>query len=125
MSVSEESCVFSSLPIVTSDNAFPPDCGGCGQCCHGIGSPVLLYASRPGWGAVHPYRPQDLPQELTDEINEHFAGLTRGQEPQELCLWFDPLRQQCRHYEYRPQVCRDYERGGKACLRLRRERGID
>ena len=26
----------------------PDSCEGCGLCCEGIGSPVLLYSSRPG-----------------------------------------------------------------------------
>ena len=105
-----------SLPIV------PPDsCEGCGRCCEGIGSPVLLYASRPGFPDPHPFRPKNLPRELIDEIDNAFAGLTRGQESQESCLWFDPEQRACRHYEFRPQICRDYELGGRACLLRRRE----
>ena len=99
----------------------PPSCDGCGLCCEGIGSPVLLYASRPGFGEPHPYRPVGLPQELIAEIDSHFSGLTRGQEPLARCLWFDPVARQCQHYEYRPQVCIDYELGGRACLSRRRE----
>ena len=99
----------------------PASCDGCGLCCEGIGSPVLLYASRPGFGEPHPFRPAELPQELIEEIDFHFSGLTRGQEPLARCLWFDPLTRQCQHYEYRPQVCIDYELGGRACLSRRRE----
>ncbi|MBI1346488.1 YkgJ family cysteine cluster protein [bacterium] len=102
----------------------PDSCEGCGQCCQGIGSPVLLYASRPGLGEPHPSRPPGLPRELITEIDEHFSGLTRGQEPQEACLWYDMDHRACRHYEWRPQICRDYELGGRSCLLLRRERGI-
>lgn len=98
-----------------------PTCEGCGLCCQGIGSPVLLYASRPGWGETHPYRPRDLPDELRQEIDEHFSGLVRGEEPQTACLWYDPDTRRCRHYEFRPQVCRDYELGGRACLSRRRD----
>ncbi len=98
----------------------PASCDGCGLCCEGIGSPVLLYATRPGRRDFHPYRPDDLPAELTAEIDEHFSGLLRGQEPQERCLWFDPAGRTCRHYEFRPQICKDYELAGSACL-LRRE----
>ena len=61
----------------------PSSCDGCGLCCEGIGSPVLLYASRPGFGEPHPYRPDGLPQELIEEIDLHFSGLMRGQEPQD------------------------------------------
>lgn len=100
----------------------PESCDGCGLCCEGIGSPVLLYASRPEWEARHPFRPAGLPDELIREIDTQFAGLVRGQEPQERCLWFDLETRRCRHYEWRPQFCRDYELGGTACLNLRRER---
>lgn len=98
----------------------PASCDGCGLCCEGIGSPVLLYATRPGRRDFHPYRPDDLPTELAAEIDEHFSGLLRGQEPQERCLWFDPVGRACRHYQFRPQICKDYELAGPACL-LRRE----
>ncbi|WP_237729262.1 YkgJ family cysteine cluster protein [Schlesneria paludicola] len=101
---------------------LPPDsCEGCGLCCEGIGSPVLLYASRHDLPEPHPFRPVDLPQALIDEINDHFAGLVRGQEPQAACLWFDPQSRSCQHYSFRPQVCRDYELGGRSCLQRRRQ----
>jgi Fe-S-cluster containining protein len=99
----------------------PETCDGCGLCCEGIGSPVALYVSRSSWSGAHPFRPADLPEELIREIDDHFGGLFRGQEPQERCLWFDPMARRCRHYEWRPQVCRDYELGGDACLSRRRE----
>ena len=98
----------------------PTSCDGCGVCCLGVGSPILLYASRPHYCEPHPFRPRNLPQELVDEINLHFAGLLRGQEPQESCLWFDQQTRRCKHHEYRPQVCCDYELGGPECLRIRR-----
>ncbi len=82
---------------------------------------MLLYSSRPGLPTPHPFRPTDLPQKLIEEIDLHFAGLTRGQEPQSQCLWFDPVLRACQHYEFRPQLCRDYELGGRACLQRRRE----
>lgn len=94
----------------------PTSCDGCGACCHGIGSPVVLYASRPDYGETHPFRPADLPAKLIDEINSHFSGLMRGQEPQGQCLWYDPANQKCRHYDFRPQICRDFELAGKSCL---------
>lgn len=97
-------------------------CDDCGLCCEGIGSPVLLYQSLPQVAGTHPHRPEGLPQELVDEIDEHFGGLARGEEPQERCLWYDAETKRCRHYEWRPQICRDYERGGTACL-LRRQEG--
>ncbi|MEI8381214.1 MAG: YkgJ family cysteine cluster protein [Planctomycetota bacterium] len=103
------------LPVI------PTSCEGCGVCCMGIGSPVVLYASRPHYATPHPFRPKDLPEDLVDEINVHFSGLLRGQEPQETCLWFDLQTRLCKHHEYRPQVCRDYEIGGRECLRERRE----
>jgi uncharacterized protein len=102
------------------ESQIPDSCAGCGLCCEGIGSPVLLYVSRSEFAVSHPFRPPGLPAELIREIDDHFAGLFRGQEPQEQCLWFDAATRQCRHYEWRPQVCRDYELAGDACL-LRRE----
>ena len=99
----------------------PDSCDGCGLCCEGIGSPVLLYASRAGIAEPHPFRPANLPRELIEEIDFHFSGLTRGQEPLARCLWFDPESRRCRHYEHRPQLCIDYELGGPACLGRRRE----
>ena len=104
------------LPILP-----PNSCDGCGACCLGIGSPVMLYASRPEYSEPHPFRPANLPPELVDELNFHFSGLRRGHEPQESCLWFDHDTRQCKHHEFRPQVCRDYELGGRECLRRRRE----
>lgn len=89
------------------------------MCCEGNGSPVALYASRPEWQNQHPFRPAGLPSELIQEIDEHFGGLYRGQEPPERCLWFDAIARRCRHYEWRPQLCRDYELGGVACLAAR------
>jgi Fe-S-cluster containining protein len=98
----------------------PESCAGCGLCCEGIGSPVLLYASGPRIIEPHPFRPSGLPLELIEEIDAHFLGLARGQEAQERCLWFDTDTRRCKHYEWRPQVCRDYELGGRACLAQRR-----
>lgn len=98
----------------------PQSCEGCGLCCEGIGSPVLLYQSRPDLLGPHPFRPPGLPQALINEIDAHFLGLTRGHEPQQRCLWFDPATRRCRHYEWQPQVCHDYELGGTACLIERR-----
>ena len=103
------------LPILP-----PATCDDCGLCCQGIGSPVLLYASRPHYADPHPFRPANLPRELVDEIDFHFSGLLRGQEPQESCLWYDATTRQCKHYEYRPQICHDYELGGRECLKQRR-----
>jgi Fe-S-cluster containining protein len=97
----------------------PASCDGCGLCCQGIGSPVLVYQSQPHCSGPHPFRPPGLPQPLIEEIDAHFLGLSRGQEPQAQCLWYDAAARRCRHYEWRPQVCRDYELGGRACLELR------
>lgn len=102
------------------EHLTPESCEGCGLCCKGIGSPVLLYQSRDVWEDHHPYRPEGIPTHLIEEIDAHFAGLFRGQEPQNCCLWYDAKTRACRHYEWRPQLCRDYELAGWACLELRR-----
>lgn len=109
-------------PVSQLNVLSPESCADCGFCCEGIGSPIVLYASRPSSHGPHPFRPADLPAELIAEIDEHFVGLFRGQEPQERCLWFDPVARQCQHYEFRPQICRDYELGGSECRRLRKKR---
>lgn len=113
-----------TLPVIPFDVHQGRSCEGCGHCCEGIGSPVVLYATRPGWEDRHPYRPPHLPQQLIDEIDFHFSGLTRGQEPQDHCLWHDPVTRTCRHYELRPQVCRDYELASRACLAIRKAHGL-
>jgi Fe-S-cluster containining protein len=99
----------------------PETCDDCGLCCTGIGSPVLLYVSHPGVSGAHPFRPAGLPEALIHEIDEHFLGMFRGQEPQDQCLWFEAETRRCRHYDWRPQVCRDYELGGDACLAQREQ----
>jgi Fe-S-cluster containining protein len=101
----------------------PTTCDGCGLCCEGIGSPVLLYQSLPDSAGPHPHRPEGLPEDLIEEIDQHFLGLARGQEPGDACLWYDTERKQCRHYEWRPRICRDFELGGEACRMLRRAFG--
>jgi len=106
----------------------PESCDHCGLCCEGIGSPVLLYTSRGDDSAPHPFRPDGMPQELIDEIDGCFSGLSRGQESQERCLWFDTDLRRCKHYDWRPQVCRDYQLGGDGCLLAReayREKSAD
>ena len=97
----------------------PESCDDCGLCCEGIGSPVVLFTSRANDSVRHPFRPDGMPQHLIDEIDHHFGGLARGQEPQQRCLWFDTKLRRCKHYEWRPQVCHDYQLGGDACLLAR------
>ena len=67
---------------------LPPDsCEGCGLCCEGIGSPVVLYASRPGFDGIHPFRPVDLPIALIEEIDLHFSGAdSRARTTREMSL---------------------------------------
>jgi len=98
----------------------PESCDDCGRCCEGVGSPVLLYATPARDVEPHAFRPPGLPQALIAEIDAHFGGVARGYEPQESCLWFDPVTRRCRHYEWRPQVCQDYEFGGQDCIERRR-----
>ena len=98
----------------------PESCDGCGLCCEKIGSPVLLYASRPDIPGPNPFRPPGLPKKLIREIDDCFLWLRRGEEPQEQCLWFDQETRRWKHYEWRPQLCRDYELGGAGCLIERR-----
>ena len=96
----------------------PESCDGCGLCCERIGSPVLLYQTRAE--QPHPFRPDQLPAALIEEIDRNFRGLSRGQEPQQQCLWFDAKRRCCKNYQWRPQICHDYELGGQECLRERK-----
>jgi uncharacterized protein len=110
----------STLPVEL-DVLQPESCDGCGLCCEGIGSPVLLYVTRDEEPSPHPFRPPGLPDELQREIDAAFGGLYRGQEPLDRCLWFDPATRRCRHYEWRPRICHDYELADRPCLALRRE----
>ena len=98
----------------------PASCDECGLCCLGIGSPVLLYQTRSNEPEPHPFRPADLPESLIQEIDANFAGLSRGQEPLEQCLWYDTVAHSCKHYQWRPALCHEYELGGAECLRLRK-----
>ncbi|HBN78403.1 MAG TPA: zinc/iron-chelating domain-containing protein [Planctomycetaceae bacterium] len=107
------------MTVLNLQQLEPDSCEGCGLCCQGIGSPVLLYQTDVRISGSHPFQPPGLPSNLIAEIDDHFGGLRRGEEPQEQCLWFDPIQRQCRHYEWRPQFCRDFELGGTACLILR------
>lgn len=99
----------------------PVNCEGCGLCCQGIGSPVLVYQTDRRLNGPHPFRPLGLPEELVREIDDHFQGLMRGYEPQERCLWYDIEQKKCRHYEWRPDVCRRFELNGEACQQLREQ----
>ena len=103
-----------SLPLLA--DTPPPDCTGCGACCERNGSPPLLLNSALGTSEAHPYRFPGMPAALIAEIDDHFLGLHRGQEPPGPCVWYDAARQRCRHYEWRPQICRDFEIGSPSCL---------
>lgn len=98
----------------------PASCDACGACCRQNGSPPLLLNSGLGSGDRHPYRFAGMPAELISEIDDAFLGLHRGQEPDDVCVWYDQAARQCRHYEWRPQVCRDFEIASAACLTARR-----
>ena len=113
------------LRVLPGEPDVPSDCTDCGACCRQNGSPVLLYNSRLGGSGdlPHPYRPVNLPAELVAEIDTHFLGLHRGQEPPGPCLWYDATTHGCRHYQWRPQICRDFEVGSPSCLADRRAAG--
>ena len=117
----DASTTFNTKVLASLAVLAPESCRDCGLCCEGIGSPMLIYASRPGFPTPHPFRPATLPDELIQEIDCAFSGLLRGQEPQQRCLWFDEQQRGCRHYEFRPPICREYELGGTACQQRRRE----
>lgn len=106
--------------MIKLDVLQPESCEGCGLCCEGIGSPVVLYVRHDREPSNHPFRPPGLPADLQREIDEAFGGLYRGQEPQDRCLWFDPEQRRCRHYEWRPRFCVEYELGGPECVERRR-----
>jgi len=98
----------------------PENCEGCGLCCEGIGSPVAMYTYRTSYSGPYLYRPKNLPEELAREIDHYFAGLKRGEEPVDHCLWFDVETRKCKHHQWRPQVCRNYQVGCESCLNERR-----
>ena len=115
----DTSCVADLISMIHLTQLSPKSCYSCGLCCEGIGSPVLEYATR--YTGYVPPRPAGMTPELIEEIEFHFSGLCRGQEPLERCLWFDPVARGCRHYDLRPQICRDYELGGTSCLLSRKK----
>ena len=88
------------------------------------GSPPLLLNSGLATGGEHPFRFPGMPEELVAEIDRHFLGLFRGQEPPGPCVWYDAATQRCRHYRWRPQVYRDFEIGLPSCLADRAKSGI-
>ena len=76
----------------------------------------MLYNSAMATAGGHPYRPPGLPASLIEEIDDHFLGLRRGQEPPGPCLWYDAAAMRCRHHEWRPVVCREFEIGSASCV---------
>ena len=105
-----------SRPILNCDN--------CGVCCTTMGHPRFFWTQN--LGSVVDELWIKLPTSLVNEIDRHLA-LHGGDENADFgtpCIWFDPIKKNCRHHEHRPQLCRDFQVGSDACLRLRRQHEI-
>jgi len=63
--------------------------------------------------------PADLMQLVQDRIDadQHFDMLP--------CVWLDSERNQCRHYDLRPDACRKFEIGSDLCRMARWDEGVD
>lgn len=99
----------------------PTDCHGCGLCCHGQEALPVGY-----WlGVLADDDGRRLPHELRGEIEDLRRRFDRDGWPAngEPCVWFDPVRRTCRHYEFRPDICHEFELGGADCLRIRADNG--
>jgi Fe-S-cluster containining protein len=63
-----------------------------------------------------------LPSELEEELRAAVERFKRSSWPPDgsPCIWYDPERRRCRHYEYRPVLCRDEVKPGDRFRELRR-----
>jgi Fe-S-cluster containining protein len=109
-------------------------CDGCGACCLGIGTPPGFFAaySSPQWDGVFLADEPDhetwlaMPDEIRRSLSDYYGAVDRGEVADRSahevpCLWYDPEKKSCRHYEWRPIVCHEFEVGGEDCLRMRAE----
>lgn len=104
------------LPILNCDN--------CGACCTGQAAlPVHLVGEHFRMEPVSP-----LPPGLAEELRNTVAKFNRDGWPPDgtACIWYDPRRKRCRHYEHRPTLCRDeVVPGDEGCRRWREAVGVD
>jgi Fe-S-cluster containining protein len=117
--------VSAPLPVVES-------CDGCGACCFEQGAPpdyVALrlnphFANDPSF-ADDAVRLASLPTDAALTLDEYLVAV-EGQSAARngVCVWFDHVHRQCRHYEHRPSTCRVFELNGAGCHIYRRRHGI-
>ncbi|MGB4031198.1 MAG: YkgJ family cysteine cluster protein [Tenuifilaceae bacterium] len=89
------------LPVI--DN-----CDGCGACCMEMRTPPFYPSPEDArWAA--------LPAEMQQAICHHALSPLSEVPDASPCLWFDDERNQCRHYDLRPDICREFERGSASC----------
>ena len=75
-------------------------CKQCGECCQ----VVVFDAPRPQDDIWRYWRLHNL------SIRDNQHDSTRTQIGfQNVCHWYDPLKQVCTHYDERPEICRGYE----------------
>ena len=107
-----------SLPVIES-------CDGCGACCLVVTRPPFYHVfedlGEEAWDRLQRQRP-DLVAELhADYLARQAEGGPFYGTP---CVWYDPIKRQCQHYEYRPLACHMFEIGDEDCLDARRRAGI-
>lgn len=89
------------MPVVS-----PPDCDGCGACCH---LHVELYPYEedrfPWWALERVGDDDDVPGALFLRRREDLS-----------CIFLDTESKRCTIYEERPHVCRDFERECGLCF---------
>lgn len=92
-------------------------CGDCGACCMVVPVPPFVMQS-----GTHEALIRQVPAPLLNEVLAVWEY--RLYMPEAPCLWFDPTRKGCRHYEFRPQACRDFELNSRVCHATREYLGI-
>lgn len=107
------------LPVLT--------CEGCGACCtEQAALPIHLVSDRPD-SLLRPVKP--LPEELRAELAAIRADMLANDTfPPDgsPCIWYDPEKRECKHYEHRPELCRDaVVVDDQSCRKWRRDKGID
>lgn len=106
-------------------------CEGCGACCLEQSAPPGYISYLTGIaslddGTDDAARVRALPAELRAELERYIAlPVSRERPDGEVCLWFDPVARQCKHYDLRPEICREFEMGSDFCHSWRRRYGVE
>ena len=102
-------------------------CNNCGACCQYVGYPMgFAFLVRPLDIVDDPANieiARGIPPEARKIYVQTKELIERGEYDEDgPCCWLTADGQQCQFHAHRPVVCREFRIGGKACLRIRRER---